>query len=119
MQQETGDNQAAAVSHQQALALFGELRNRLGELSLCSSATGQAGDQHTQALAIARDISAAPEEARALEGIGNSHLREGSPSQGVAYLQQALTGYQRLGTPGAKRVQETLRHHRMTPRPGN
>ena len=35
------------------------------ELSLRTSATGQARGQHTQALAIARDISAAPEEARA------------------------------------------------------
>jgi tetratricopeptide (TPR) repeat protein/transcriptional regulator with XRE-family HTH domain len=118
VQQQTGDYPAAAASHQQALALFRDLGNllgqaealnRLGELSLAASATGQARDQHTQALAIARDISAAPEEARALEGIGNSHLREGNPSQAAACLQQALTIYQRLGAPGAKRVQETLR----------
>jgi hypothetical protein len=73
---------------EQALELFrslghllgqAEALNRLGELALRTSATGQAHDQHTQALAIARDISAAPEEARALEGIGNSHLREGNP----------------------------------------
>ncbi len=118
VQQETGDYRAAAASHQQALALFGDLGNllgqaealnRLGELSLRTSATAQARDQHTQALAIARDISAAPEEARALEGIGNSHLQEGNPSQAVAHLRQALTIYQRIGAPGAERVQETLR----------
>ena len=34
---------------------------------------------HTQALAIARDLSAAPEEARALEGLGHSHLQDGHP----------------------------------------
>jgi hypothetical protein len=114
VQQETGDNQAAAVSHQQALALFGELRNRLGELSLCSSATGQAGDQHTQALAIARDISAAPEEPRALEGIGNSHLQEGTPSRAAAHLRQALTIYQRIGAPAAaRRVQQNLQDHQL------
>jgi tetratricopeptide (TPR) repeat protein len=113
----TGDYPAATASHQQALALFGDLGhrlgqaealNRLGELSLRTSATAQARDQHRRALAIARDISAAPEEARALEGIGNSHRQEGGPSQAVAPLRQALTIYQRIGAPGAKRVQETL-----------
>ena len=122
MQQETGDYPAAAASHQQALALFGDLGNllgqaealnRLGELSLRTSATAQARDQHTRALAIARDISAAPEEARALEGIGLSHLQEGNPSQAVARLRQALTIYQRIGGPGAQRVQETLRDPRL------
>ena len=120
MQQETGDYPGAAASHQQALALFADLGhllgqaealNRLGELSLRTSATGQARDQHTRALAIARDISAAPEEARALEGIGNSYLRDGNPSQAAAHLQQALTIYRRIGVPGAKRIEETLRHH--------
>jgi tetratricopeptide (TPR) repeat protein/transcriptional regulator with XRE-family HTH domain len=128
VQQLTGDYPAAAASHQQALALFTDLGNllgqaealnRLGELSLRTSATSQARDQHTPALAIARDISAVPEEAHALEGIGNSHLREGNPSQAAAHLQQALTIYQRIGAPGAKRTEETLRHHRMTPQPGS
>jgi tetratricopeptide (TPR) repeat protein len=109
-----------AIPHgpEDLLALFGDLGNRLGqaealnrlgELSLRISATAQARDQHSQALAIARDISAAPEEARALEGVGNSHLEEGNPSQAVAPLRQALTIYQRIGAPGAERVQETLR----------
>jgi tetratricopeptide (TPR) repeat protein/transcriptional regulator with XRE-family HTH domain len=118
VQQQTGDYPAAVASHQQALALFRELGNllgqaealnRLGELSLRTSAPGQARDQHTQALAIARDIRAAPEEARALEGIGNSHLREGNPGQAAGYLRQALTISQRIGAPGAQRIEETLR----------
>jgi tetratricopeptide (TPR) repeat protein/transcriptional regulator with XRE-family HTH domain len=123
VQQQTGDYPAAAASHQQALARFEDLGNllgqaealnRLGELSLRTSATGQARDQHTQALAIARDISAAPEEARALEGLGNSHLQEGNLSQAAANLQQALTIYQRIGSPAARRVQETIHNHRLT-----
>ena len=57
----------------------------------------------------ARDIRAAPEEARALEGIGNSHLREGNPAQADAYLRQALTISRRIGAPGAQRIEETLR----------
>ena len=118
VQQQIGDYPAAAASHLQALALFRDLGNllgqaealnRLGGLSLRTSATAQARDQHTQALAIARDISAVPEEARALEGIGNSHLQEGNTSQAAAPLRQALAIYQRIGAPGAKRVQATLR----------
>jgi tetratricopeptide (TPR) repeat protein len=123
VQQQIGDYPAAAASHQQALALFAdfgillcqaEALNRLGELSLRTSATGQARDQHTRALAIARDIGAAPEEARALEGLGHSHLQDGNSGQAAAHLQQALTIYQRIGAPGAKRVEETLRHHQLT-----
>ena len=125
MQQQIGDYPAAAASHQQALALFGDLGNplgqaealnRLGELSLRTSATAQARDQHSRALAIARDISAAPEQAHALEGIGHSHLQEGNSSQAVVPLRQALTIYQRIGAPGADRVQQTLRSPNL---PGN
>ena len=88
-------------------------------LSLRSSATSPARDHHTQALAIARDISAPPEEARALEGIGNGHLRDGNPSEAAAHLQQALAIYQRIGAPEAKRTEETLRHHGMPLQPGS
>jgi hypothetical protein len=56
---------------------------------------------------------AGPGRTRALEGIGNSHLREGNPSQAAAYLQQALTIYQRIRAPGAYRVQETFRNQSL------
>jgi hypothetical protein len=69
-----------------------------------------ARDQHTRALAIARDISAAPEQARALEGLGRAHIQGGNHDKGLDCLRQALTIYQRIGAPGARRVQETLRH---------
>ena len=36
-------------------------------------------------------------------------LQDGHPGQAAAHLQQALTIYQRIGAPGAERVQETLR----------
>jgi len=136
VQQETGDYPAAAASHQRALALFADLGNllgqaealnRLGELSLRTSATGRARDQYSRGLAIARDISAAPEEARALEGIGHSHLREGHPDQAAAQLLQALTIYQRMGVPAARRVRQALQDHGLpstppqprTPAPGS
>ena len=113
------DYPAAAASHQQALELFGDLGNlvgqaealnRLGELSLRTSATGQARNQHTRALAIARDIGATPEEARALEGLGRAHIQDGNHDQGLDCLHQALTIYQRIGAPAAQRVRETLRN---------
>jgi tetratricopeptide (TPR) repeat protein/transcriptional regulator with XRE-family HTH domain len=115
--QQTGNYPAAATSHRQALETFGDLGNmlgqaealnRLGELSLRTSATGQARDQHTRALAIARDINAFPEEARALEGLGRAHIQDRNHDQGLDCLRQALTIYQRIGAPGAKRVRETL-----------
>jgi hypothetical protein len=31
------------------------------------------------------------------------------------YLRQALAIYQRIGAPGAQRIQETLQRHRLTP----
>jgi len=54
------------------------------------------------------------EEARALAGIGHTHLHDGNPRQAAAYLRQAFTIYQRIGTPSAKRVQETLDHHGLS-----
>jgi hypothetical protein len=116
-QQLTGDYVAAAASHEQARHLWRELGNRLGqaeslnglgELALRTSASGRALDQHTQALAMARDVGAAPEEARALQGIGNSHLHDGNLVQAALHLGQALAIYQRIESPAARRVQETL-----------
>ena len=117
VQQLTGDHQGAAASHHQALRLYRDLGDRhgqayvlnsLGELASRIAETHQARDQHSQACAIARDIGMPFEQARALEGIGHSHLREDNPGEGIAHLKQALAIYQRIGTPGARRVQETL-----------
>jgi len=123
VQQETGDHAAAAASHQQALTLFTDLGNRLGqaealnrlgELAARTGDTPQARDHHTQALAIARDLSAAPEEARALEGLGLSHIQDGHTGQTTAHLRQALTIYQRIGAPAARRVEQTILNHKLT-----
>ena len=74
-----------------------------------SSDIHQAHDYHSQALTIAREIGAPLEEARALEGIGQCHLQDGNLAEGAAQLRQALAIYQRIGTPAAQRLQETLR----------
>ena len=118
MQQLTGDYPAAAASHQQALVLCrhpgdrarqAETLNCLGELSTRTAASHQAREHHTQALAIARELGTPLEEARALEGIGRSHLHDGHPTQAAALLRDALAIYQRIASPSARRVQETLR----------
>jgi len=83
--------------------------NDLGELSSRTAATGQARDHHNQALVIAAEIGAPLQEARALEGIGYSYLEDGNPAQAAVHLQRALAIYQRIGSPRAQRVKETLR----------
>ena len=124
VQQLTGDYPAAAASHQQALELYRDTGNRLGqaetlnclgELASRTADGRQARDHHAQALAIARDLGTPPEEARALEGIGHSHLRDGNPTQAAAPLRDALAIYQRIGSPAARRVEETLRQHGLSP----
>jgi tetratricopeptide (TPR) repeat protein len=90
-----------------------EALNNLGQLAVRTSATKQAREHHTHALAIARDLGVPLEEARALEGIGDSHLQDGNPADATPYLQQALTIYRRIGTTGAQRVTESLGRHRL------
>jgi hypothetical protein len=53
------------------------------------------------------------EEARALEGAGRSHLQDGHASEAAACLEQALAIYERIAAPAARRVQQTLRQHRL------
>jgi tetratricopeptide (TPR) repeat protein/transcriptional regulator with XRE-family HTH domain len=120
VQQLTGDYKAAAASHQQALDLHrqrgdrlcqAEALNSLGELSTRTAAGQEARDHHTHALALARELGVPLEEARALEGTGRSHLHDGHAGQAAAFLHQALTIYQRIASPNARRVEETLRQH--------
>ena len=94
----TGDYPAAATSLRRALELFrdiggrygqAETLNNLGELLSQSSSSRQARDRHARALAIARAIGAPLEEARALEGIGQSHIHEGNPGDGAAHASPA------------------------------
>jgi tetratricopeptide (TPR) repeat protein/transcriptional regulator with XRE-family HTH domain len=117
VQQLTGDYPAAAASHQQALDLCRKIGNRLGEaetlnclgeLAPRTTDGRQARHYHARALAIADDLGTSPEQARALEGIGHSYVRDGHAGEATAQLEQALTIYQRIGAPAARRVQETL-----------
>jgi Tfp pilus assembly protein PilF len=77
-------------------------------LSLASAETAAARERFEEALAITASIAAHPEEARALEGIGLCDLRDGQLTQATERLGRALEIYQRIGSPAAARVQETL-----------
>jgi tetratricopeptide (TPR) repeat protein len=122
---------AATASLTQALQLFRDLGDRHGQadasinlgelLSLSSahpnsahtnSAHPDARSYHTQALSVAREVNAAYQEARALEGIGRCQIEEGNPGQGVAQLRQALAIYRRIGAPEAQRVETALLNQR-------
>ena len=122
VQQLTGDHAAAAASHQQALSLYRDLGHRigqaealnsLGQLSCRTSATAQARGYHAEALAIACEIGLPLQQARALEGTGRSHLHDGELPEAARHLQQALTIYQRIKAPAARRVQQTLHDHAL------
>ena len=116
VQQATGDYPAASASAAQAIELFRDLGsqnglamalNSLGELSSRTAAVQEARSHHSQALAIARKIGAQPEEARALTGIGMSMLPD-SAAEAAVHLRHALAIWQRIGSPGAQLVQQTL-----------
>src|SRR5262249_18897423 len=120
----TGNHRAAAASHRQALELFREFGARLGQAEALNNLrallsqtphTQQTPDDHAQAPATPRKLGASHEEARALEGIGHSQLQDGHISEGTAHLEQALAIYQRIKSPSAQRVQETVRQYALKP----
>jgi tetratricopeptide (TPR) repeat protein len=110
-------NPDAKVSLEQALALYQEIRDRRGQaetlnnLAEVSGASATAQTFGEQALMIARDIAALPEEARALEAIGLSLLNSGQAGKACTFLRQALEIYQQTGSPAADHVRDILRDH--------
>lgn len=87
-----------------------ETLNNLGDLHSLSDPV-RACAYHQQALEIARDITALLEEARALEGIGNSDIQNSELERGSLCLRQALGIYLRIGSPHAGRIEATLTFH--------
>lgn len=74
------------------------------------------GWRSAQALGIARGVSAAFEEARAVEGLGRSCLQNGDRDQAVSPCGRPSRFYERLGVPGADRVQQTFKDHGLSGR---
>jgi hypothetical protein len=82
----------------------------LGELATRTSAPEKASTIHREALAKATELGAPAEQARALAGLGRSQLAGGN-AEAARNLRQALAIYQRIGTPQARLVQDTLDEH--------
>ncbi len=117
VQHATGSTEAAAVSLQQALELYRELGDRAGEaealIHMGDIAAGSANSAHARdcyehARVVAADIAAPSLEARALEGIGQCHRRDGDTGQATAALLAALEIYQRIGSPDATKVESAI-----------
>jgi tetratricopeptide (TPR) repeat protein/transcriptional regulator with XRE-family HTH domain len=112
----TRDYQDSAASLDRALSLDRQLDNpngqagtlnSLGDLALASR-EGDARFHYQKALEIAAGMSALFEEARAREGIGNCLLKAGSAGEGIAWLNQALKIYRRIGSPRAAQLAACL-----------
>jgi DNA-binding SARP family transcriptional activator/tetratricopeptide (TPR) repeat protein len=89
-------NQAWALNHYAAVIMAA------GDLA-------RAGTLYQDALRLAREAHHPDDEGRALEGIGECHLRSGDVEAGAAHLTQARDIYQRLAMkPDADRVRACL-----------
>jgi tetratricopeptide (TPR) repeat protein/transcriptional regulator with XRE-family HTH domain len=117
--QETGEYSAAGACFEEALELHRDLGSRhgeivalndLGELATRTSVPEKASEIHREALAKAIELGAPAEEARALAGLGRSQLA-GDNVEAARNLREALAIYQRIGTPEARLVQDTLDEH--------
>lgn len=116
----TGDYRAATTDFTLSLELYralgfkmgeAQVLNSLGEMALAAANPVEARHYHEEALAIASDIGSPFEEARAREGTGRCDFRDGHLDQGRAALRQAMTIYQRIGSPNAQRVETALREN--------
>ena len=117
LQRMTGDHQAASASLARAIELHRELGyplgeadalNTAGELSLAAGRLPEARVRYDKARTIAVAMQSHPEQARALEGIGTCHLRDGKRASGEESLRHALAIYEKIGSSSAGRVQRTL-----------
>ena len=113
----TGDHQAASASLPRAIELHRELGsplgeadalNTAGELSLAAARLPEARVRYDKARTIAVAMQSHPEQARALEGMGTCHLRDGKRASGEESLRHALAIYEKIGSSSAGRVQRTL-----------
>jgi DNA-binding SARP family transcriptional activator len=112
-----GDYAGAARDLEQAIATYRDLGSRgnaangLNQYAAVIRSSGDPGRAirlYHEALDLARETEQPDEEAVALEGIGETHLRERENGDGVAYLQRAREIYQRLGMPAAGQITARL-----------
>jgi DNA-binding SARP family transcriptional activator/tetratricopeptide (TPR) repeat protein len=114
----TGDLPGAGQLLQAAIDTFRRIGSRgseawaLNRYAAVISATGdltRAENLYLEALSLARETRQSDDEAHALEGSGECHLRRGETEADAAHLKQALEIFQRLAMqPDAERVQARL-----------
>ncbi len=112
-----GDDAGAARDLEQAIATYrdlgsrGNTANALNQYAAVIRSSGDPGraiSLYHEALDLARETEQPDEEAVALEGIGETHLRQRELRDGLAYLHQAREIYQRLGMPAAGQITARL-----------
>jgi tetratricopeptide (TPR) repeat protein len=114
VQRETGDP-AAEASFAETLLICRETGDRLSEAETLNNMAEMPGPAQTQrayaseALAIARDIAARQEEARALGLIGLSYLAAADTAEAARLLRESLALYQQVDVPVPDRIRQALR----------
>ena len=112
-----GEPSAAVRDLEQALEVFRQIGDRGSEafaLNHFAAVLAAAGDReraltmYGDALSLACETDQFDEQALALEGIGECHLRAGQTDDGAAYLAQALAMFQQYGMEQAERVRMRL-----------
>ena len=119
VQRETGDP-AARASFDETLRIFRDIGDRLNEAETLNNMAETPGDQETrraragEALAIAREIAARPQEAKALGIIGLADLAAGQHEKASWLLRQSVELYDEIGVPVPARFRQAL-HDLTTP----
>jgi tetratricopeptide (TPR) repeat protein/transcriptional regulator with XRE-family HTH domain len=115
VQRETGDP-AATASFDETLRIFRNIGDRLNEAETLNNIAEMPGPAEirrayaSEALAIARDIAARPQEARALGIIGLNRIATGENDQASELLRQAVDLYTEIGVPAPAHVKQALRN---------
>ena len=113
----TGDYPAAAHALEQAIDVYRQMEDRTGRgmalnekgtLHRVSGELALAEECHQQALELACSIGSSWEEAHALAGLGRCALAADRTAEGEAWLRQALTIFQRIGSAEAADVSAEL-----------
>ncbi len=103
-----------------SLMLFSELRDspgkaatltNLGDLLLATSTPAIARSMYESSLAITTAIGSPFEQARALEGVGRTHVGDGQLDEGVTLLTQALAIYDRIKSARYLQLDDYMRDH--------
>jgi tetratricopeptide (TPR) repeat protein len=113
----TGDREGTVRDLEAAIGILRDLGSRgslAWALNYYAAVIADSGDHghaisvYHDALGLAREVHQPDDEAIALQGLGEEHLREGKLEDGEACLHEALEIYRRLGMQAAGQVTARL-----------